>query len=177
MLRTTLTAALAAVLAGCVSTTPTYQTESAFVIYDVRPASINRNALLDAITQAVQKHMTQVRANRDIPPAELPDKPGRIALKKPLGNSGLATLMAASGQSVTVPTCEGQILTIAASDTSKARYGERTEFFLCVLPYKDRETDLADSLCAQFQDEPQIGAREQGFGGVELVAQFADRIV
>ena len=76
MLRTTLTAALAAVLAGCVSTTPTYQTESAFVIYDVRPASINRNALLDAITQAVQKHMTQVRANRDIPPAELPESPG-----------------------------------------------------------------------------------------------------
>ena len=137
MLRTTLTAALAAALAGCVLTTPTYQTESAFVIYDVRPASINRNALLNAITQAVQKHMTQVRANRDIPPAELPDKPGRIALKKPLGNSGLATLMAASGQSVTVPTCEGQILTIAASDTSKARYGERTEFFLCVLPYKE----------------------------------------
>ncbi|MBS1137020.1 MAG: hypothetical protein H6R11_974 [Proteobacteria bacterium] len=43
---------------------------------------------------------------------------------------------------------------------------------------KVRDPDLAGSvMCAQFRDEPQIGAWEQGFGSVQFVAQFADRFV
>ena len=56
--------------------------------------------------------------------------------------SGLAALAAASGQAVQavqavqVPTCEGAILTANASDSSKARYGEGTTFFACLMPYQ-----------------------------------------
>jgi len=123
-------------LAGCASTTPTYQTESSYVIYDVQPVTIDRNLLLDAITKAVQKHTSQVRVSREIPPAELPEKPGRFVLKDPFANSNMAALLAASGQSTKIPVCEAPLMTIASVDSSMSNYGEKTSFFLCVLPYK-----------------------------------------
>lgn len=127
------------ILAGCASITPTYQTESAYVIFDVQPASINRTRFLDGITQAVQKHSTQVRVTREIPPAELPEKPGRFVIKDPFANSNigaLGVLLASSGQSMKVPVCDGSLMTIASDDSSMSHYGESTTFFLCVLPYK-----------------------------------------
>lgn len=123
-------------LAGCASTRPTYQTESSYVIFDVQPVTIDRTQFLDSITRAVQKHSSQVRVTREIPPAELPEKPGRFVLKEPFANSNMGALLAASGQSMKVPVCDGSLMTIASNDSSMSQYGENTTFFLCVLPYK-----------------------------------------
>ena len=129
--------ALVSVLSGCASMRPTYQTESTYIIYDVQPASVDRNQLLNTVLEAVQKNSSKVRVNRDIPPAELPEKPGRFELKEPFGNSNLGALMAAQGQNVRVPVCKNSLMTISSDDNSMSQYGERTTFFLCVLPYKD----------------------------------------
>jgi len=126
----------AVILTGCASTRPTYQTESAFVIYDIQPETIDRSQFLDAITKAVQKHSSQVRINREIPPAELPEKPGRFVLKDPFANSNMAALMAASGHSTKIPVCDGSLMTLSSADTSMSEFGERTSFHLCVFPYK-----------------------------------------
>jgi hypothetical protein len=126
----------AASLAGCASMQPTYQTESTFVIYDVQPASVDRTRLLNAVLEAVQKHSSQVRVNRDIPPAVLPETPGRFELKDPFGGTKMGALLATQAQNVRVPVCKDALMTLASDSTSMAQYGERTSFFVCVLPYK-----------------------------------------
>lgn len=129
--------ASAVALSGCASMKPTYHTESTFVIYDVQPITLDRNQLLNTVLSAVQKSATKLRVNRDIPPRELPAIPGRFELQDPFANSKLGTLMATQAQSVRVPVCKNALMTVSTDDTSMARYGEQTTFFLCVLPYKD----------------------------------------
>ena len=119
--------------AGCSSMTPTQKTEASFVIYDVQPNSINRDQLLDAITQAVQKNQSQVRISRDIQTGELSEKPGRFVLKNPFANSSMGALMAASGQSMKIPVCDNPVLTLTSGNSSASG---NTTFFLCVIPYK-----------------------------------------
>ena len=128
---------LSMALGGCAAMKPTYQTESSFVIYDVRPAGIDRTQLLDAVQAAVQKSASKARVMRDIPPATLPETPGRFELKDSFANSNLGALMAAQGQAMRVPTCQNALMTIASDDTSMAGYGEKTTFFLCLLPYRE----------------------------------------
>ena len=99
-------ATAAASLAGCASMQPTYQTESTFVIYDVQPAGVDRTRLLNAVLEAVQKHSSQVRVNRDIPPAVLPETPGRFELKDPFSGTKMGALLAAQAQNVRVPVCK-----------------------------------------------------------------------
>lgn len=119
--------------AGCASMTPTQKTEASFVIYDVQPASINRGQFLDAITQAVQKHQSQVRVTRDIQTGELPENPGRFVLKDPFANTNFGAMMSANGQSFKKPVCENSILTLGSGNSGA---GGDTTFFLCVIPYK-----------------------------------------
>lgn len=83
-------------IAGCSSMTPTQKKEASFVIYDVQPASIDRSQLLDAITQAVQKHQQQVRVTRDIQTGDLPENPGRFVLKDPYANTSIGAMMSAN---------------------------------------------------------------------------------
>ena len=91
---------LSMALGGCAAMKPTYQTESSFVIYDVRPGGIDRTQLLDAVQTAVQRSASKARVTRDIPPATLPETPGRFELKDPFANSNLGALMAAQGQAM-----------------------------------------------------------------------------
>lgn len=135
-MKRTLVASFLALLTGCASVTPTYQTETAYAIFDVQPASINREAFLQGITKAVQRNSTQVTVSRGIPPADLPAQPGRFEIKDPFGNSNMGALLAASGKSVKVPVCEDSIMTISSGNTFMAEQGENTSFFLCVLPYQ-----------------------------------------
>lgn len=120
-------------LAGCSSMTPTKQKEASFVIFDVQSTSINRSQLLDAVTQAVQKHQSKLQISRDIQTGALPDTPQRFVLKDPFANSSIGAMMAASGQSMKTPVCENPILTLASGNSSAS--GDTT-FFLCVVPYK-----------------------------------------
>jgi hypothetical protein len=120
-------------VAGCSSMTPTQTKQSSFVIYDVQPGSINRDSLLDAITQAVQKNQSKVRVTRDIQTGELPDHPVRFALKDMLANSALGAWASANGQSMKMPVCDNPVLTLASGNSSA---GQSTTFFLCVIPYK-----------------------------------------
>lgn len=125
-----------AVLGGCVSMTPTQKTERAFAIFDVQSSSLDRNRLLNDVTNAVQANVSRANVNRDIPPAELPDKPSRMRMVDPLANSQLGALVAAQGGSTKMPVCDQPLMTINAKDTSGSAYGDVTDFFLCVVGYK-----------------------------------------
>ena len=137
MYRMTPALALGLVLTGCASMKPTYHAESTFVIYDVKPAALDRNQLLKAVLDAVQTSASKLRVNREIPPAELPTTPGRFELQDPFANSRMGALLASQAQNIRVPVCKNALMTVSTDNTSMAQYGEQTSFFLCVLPYKD----------------------------------------
>lgn len=127
---------MAAVLAGCAATTPTREMSSGYVIIDIRGGQeIGHARIAEAVRTALQTNTTAVRINNAIPPSPLPEKAPRFQLVSPLKGSALGALAASSGQILQVPTCEGAILVANATDTSKARYGESTTFFACVMPY------------------------------------------
>lgn len=134
MYRVITAAVVLASLVGCSSITPTQQKEASFVIYDVQPSTLNRSQFLDALTNAVKKHQSQVRVTRDIQTGELPDNPGRFTLKDPYAGTNLGAMMSASGQSMKMPVCDNSILTLASGNSGAS--GDQTTFFLCVMPYK-----------------------------------------
>jgi hypothetical protein len=134
-MRTLATAfAFAFALTGCVSTTPTVTREEAFAIYEIKGTGINAADLGQAVTKAVQARMTGVQVDKEIPPAPLPEKPQRFELRDLFKNSGFA---AAAGIRLKMPSCQGAMLTVRATNESMARYGENTSFFLCVQPYSE----------------------------------------
>lgn len=121
-------------LAGCASMTPTVTRQEAYAIYDIKGGGGSAGSIGDGITQALQKNMTGVRINKEIPPSPLPAKPQRFTLNDLFKNSGFA---AVAGVSLKVPSCPGAMLTTAASNEAMAKYGENTTFFVCVQPYAD----------------------------------------
>ena len=119
---------------GCASMTPTVTKQEAYAIYDIKGGAGSAGAIGDGITQALQKNMTGVRVNKEIPPSPLPAKPQRFLLTDLFKNSGLAVV---AGVSYKVPSCPGAMLTTAASNEAMAKYGENTTFFVCVQPYTE----------------------------------------
>ena len=137
MYKMTTALVLGIALTGCASMKPSVHTESTFVIYDVKPATLDRNQFLKAVLDAVQTSASKLRVNREIPPAELPATPGRFELQDPFANSKMGALLASQAQNIRVPVCKNALMTVSTENTSMAQYGEQTTFFLCVLPYKD----------------------------------------
>lgn len=130
--------AAALTLAGCASTTPTVEVTQGYAVFDVKPKQpLTHAQVAEAVRGALQKNMSSVQVTSGLPPSPLPEKAGRFAMVSPFKpGSGLAALAAASGQAAQIPTCEGAILTANASDSSKARHGEGTTFFACLMPYQ-----------------------------------------
>ena len=123
----------AAAVSGCASMTPTHEDRASYAIYDVHAADGLAPAhIADAIKVGLQKQTSQVQITQGIPPSPLPEKPGRFRLVNPFGPN----LTALAGQSLQMPTCDDALLTARAGDTSMAKYGESTLFFICVLPYQ-----------------------------------------
>ena len=124
-------------IAGCAGTTPTRELSAGYAVFDVKAGpDIAPSRIAEAIKVALQKNMSSVQITNGIPPSPLPEKAPRFQLVSPFKGSNLASLAAASGQNLQVPTCEGAILTANARDTSMSRYGEGTTFFACVMPYQ-----------------------------------------
>lgn len=121
-------------LTACASMTPTVTRQEAYAIYDIKGSSASARTLSDGITQVLQKNMTGVRVNKEIPPSPLPPKPQRFTLTDAFKNSGFAAM---AGISLKVPNCQGAMLTTAGSNEAMAKYGENTTFFVCVQPYVD----------------------------------------
>ena len=126
--------ALASVLAACASMTPTVTKQEAYAIYDIKASSVAASSVSDSVTQALQKNMTGVRVNKEIPPSPLPAKPQRFTLNDLFKGSGLAAM---AGVGFKVPSCSGAMLTTMASNEAMAKYGENTTFFVCLQPYAE----------------------------------------
>ena len=123
--------------AGCASTTPTRETSAGYAVYDVKAGpDVGSARIAEAIKVALQKNTSRVQIVNGIPPSPLPEKAPRFALGSPLRGSNLGARVAAAGQSVQVPSCDGAILTANARDSSMATYGEATTFFACLMPYQ-----------------------------------------
>jgi len=131
------TVTAAACLGGCASMTPTHETVQGYAVFDITAAQgVSASQLSDAVKSALQLNMSKVQVVNGIPPSPLPEKAPRFQLVSPFKGSGLGALAAASGQSLHVPSCEGAVLTANGVDSSMSGYGERTTFFLCVMPYQ-----------------------------------------
>jgi hypothetical protein len=131
------TAAVAACLGGCASMTPTREIVQGYAVFDITAAEgVSMSRLSDAVKSALQANMSKVQLVNGLPPSPLPEKAPRFQLVSPFKGSGLGALAAASGQAVQVPACEGAVLTANGVDSSMGGYGERTTFFVCVMPYR-----------------------------------------
>ncbi|QTN25689.1 hypothetical protein HZ992_12345 [Rhizobacter sp. AJA081-3] len=129
--------ALATLLGGCASMTPTKETSVGYAIYDIKASGDVGNAkLAEAIRTALQRNTSRLQVSNGIPPSPLPEKAPRFQLVSPFKGSNLGALAAAQGQSLQVPTCEGATLTANARDSSMSNYGEATTFFACLMPYQ-----------------------------------------
>lgn len=124
-------------ISGCASVlTPTSTTEEGYVIYDVQGSGIDRSAFLKDITEVVQTHNSGVRVNRGIPPAQVPDQPGRFTIANPLKGTSLGALAGSAGANLNMAQCDGAIMTLTSDDSSMARYGESSRMAVCVYQYK-----------------------------------------
>ena len=109
--RTALPFVLAALLAGCATTTPTPETSVGYAIYHIKAGpEIGSAKIAEAIKMALQRNTSRVQIGNGIPPSPLPQAAPRFQLMSPLKGSNLGALAAASGQSLQVPTCEGATL-------------------------------------------------------------------
>lgn len=124
-------------LAGCANTTPTVETSSGYAVFDIQAGpEIGTARIADAIKVAVQKNMSKAQIANTIPPSPLPATAPRFQLVSPFKGSNMGALMAASGQTLQVPMCEGSVLTVNARDESMKQYAEGTTFFACLMPYQ-----------------------------------------
>lgn len=131
------TCALAALLSGCASMTPTKETSVGYAIYDIKASTeVGSAKLAEAIRTALQRNTSRVQVTNGIPPSPLPEKAPRFQLVSPFKGTNLGALAAAQGQSLQMPTCEGASLTANARDASMANHGEGTTFFACLMPYQ-----------------------------------------
>jgi len=129
--------AVAALLGGCTSTTPTRERSVAYVIYDIKAGpEVGSGKIAEAVKVALQANTSQVQVVNSIPPSPLPAAAPRFQLVSPFKGSSMEALAAASGQSLQVPMCEGAVLSANAADTSMSKYGEATTFFVCLMPYQ-----------------------------------------
>lgn len=127
----------ALILAGCASTTPTVERESAYAIYRVTPAEgVTPAQMSQAIQAALQRNTSEVKISRNIPPSPLPEVPPRFQLSNPFAGSGFAALAARGGANLQVATCEGSLMSAVAHDTSMSDYGEGTQFTTCLWQYQ-----------------------------------------
>jgi hypothetical protein len=127
----------AVALAGCASSTPTVESSSGYAVFDIKAGpEVSAAQIAQAVKTAIQKNMSKAQIVNGIPPSPLPEKAPRFQLVSPFKGSNMGALMAASGQNLQIPTCEGPILTVNARDNSMASYSEGTTFFACVMPYQ-----------------------------------------
>lgn len=128
---------LALALSGCMMT-PTNETVANYAVYDMKdPQNRSPDEVGDTYLAALKTIMSDVSVTRNIPPQELPDKPGRFELVNPLQGSSLGALAAANGASMNVPNCAGAYIIVASDDTGMSRWGENTRYYNCLWQYKD----------------------------------------
>lgn len=125
-------------MTGCAGQlTKTTQSESSYIVYDIPTIDVNKQNLLDSVSNAVKANVSNAQITRDIPPASLSEKPLRFEMVEPFKGSGLSAL---TGQSFKLPSCQDSILTMKTSTNNDSDYASNTSFFLCVQPYKSGYT-------------------------------------
>lgn len=132
-------AALMAVFwgAGCASITPTKEVVEGFKIYDIQTHSTSSALTLQLssnLKEVMQKNAKDVQVNNSIPPATLPEKPGRFELTNPFKNAQGIMALAGKQSSIKIPSCEGAV--IEATSHNPFAGAENTMFFVCLIPYQ-----------------------------------------
>lgn len=136
-MRKFIVAIIALACAGCGSTTPTRETISSYSIYDIKgPASVSPSTVADAVTNGLKVGSSGIQVTRNLPAYPVPDQPGRFTLTNPFANSNMGALMAASGNSMTIPKCDGAFVVGNAQNSSMRDYGENTVFYICLWQYQ-----------------------------------------
>jgi hypothetical protein len=130
-----LLAMLAAIsLYGCASISPTVENVEGFRIYDIKAeySSALTGKLSSNLKAAMQDNAGDVQFNNTLPPANLPEKPGRFELGTPFKNA--TGLLAVAGTGIKIPQCPGAV--IEATSHKAFAGAEKTTFFVCLMPYQ-----------------------------------------
>ncbi|MET4695222.1 hypothetical protein [Endozoicomonas lisbonensis] len=126
--------AASTLLTACASMTPTREVTEGYRIYDIT-GDVGSSVIAADLRTALQQNADQVRFSNSIPPHPLPETPARFTLTDPFANSSMGTLMAAQGNSMKVPECEGS--TFTATSNANFQGAENTTFFVCLMPYSE----------------------------------------
>lgn len=129
-------ASLIAILSGCSSVTPKTEVQTSYWIYDIKTDK-NISQVSTAVIEALQSQMSEINVTRNIPPSPVPDEPSRFQMSNALSNSNIGILMANSGISLQIPTCENAILIGSSQDTGMRSWGENTSANICLWQYKE----------------------------------------
>ena len=118
---------------GCV-TTPTTTTEHGYAIYNIEAPFNKHKAITKAISDGAKTHTSELRVKKEIPPHPLPQEPGRFELT-PIKLTGNFAVFA--GNNIPKqPSCESSMMDINAVNTGMSSYGEKTRYFMCLMPYE-----------------------------------------
>lgn len=121
---------------GCAAITPTYETVEGHKIYDIQThvTSVFTGQLASKLKEVIQKNAGDMQFNNSIPPANLPEKPGRYTLIDPLKNSPGLLALTGGKISMQIPSCEGAV--IEAISHRPFSGSENTTFIVCLFPYQ-----------------------------------------
>jgi len=123
-----------ALATGCV-TTPTTSTENGYAIYNIQAPFNMHKEITKAITEGAKTHTSEIRVKKEIPPHPLPQDAGRFKLT-PIKLTG--NFAALAGNNIPKqPSCEGSMMDINAVNTGMSSYGEKTRYFMCLMPYEE----------------------------------------
>lgn len=128
-------ASLAVLVSGCSSTTPKTEVQTSYWIYDIKTDK-SESEVGTAVVEALQSQMSSVNVSRNLPPSPVPEQAGRFQMSNALGNSNLGLLMANSGASLQIPTCDGAIMIASSQNTGMSNWGENTSANSCLWKYK-----------------------------------------
>lgn len=127
---------IVATLSGCTSLTPKTEVKTSYWIYDIK-TNRSTSEVSTTVIEALQSQMSAINVSRNIPPSPLPDQPDRFQLSNALSNSNLGILMANSGVSLQMPTCNSAILIGSSTDSGMTQWGENTSANICLWQYKE----------------------------------------
>ncbi|PJK11924.1 hypothetical protein CO614_06245 [Lysobacteraceae bacterium NML120232] len=122
-------------LSGCATTTPTVQSKSQYVIYQIDMAEgVSSSQVAQAVKTSLQRNVNRMQISENVPPHPLPETAPRFQVSNPFG-AGLTALAGPSAMTQ-VATCDGALVYARAVMDSMSGYGESSTFTVCLWQYQ-----------------------------------------
>ncbi|PJK03759.1 hypothetical protein CO612_08550 [Lysobacteraceae bacterium NML71-0210] len=122
-------------LSGCATMTPTVQSKSQYVIYQIdMPEGVSPSQVAQAVKTSLQRHVNSIQISENVPPYPLPETAPRFQVGNPFGPA--LSALAGPSAMTQVATCEGALVYARANMDSMSGYGETSTFTVCLWQYQ-----------------------------------------